>query len=708
MINPQDEYISLIVGSCEEDFKQSKVPIVSMDSYLGEYLKHCSSLKEIAYPYTINIPRSIDYMLKTRDFSPLKKIVIPEPIMYKGNPIWTRSSLKGVGLGFGFENSNKRELSDIYLGNVSDTSGPHFHLAGKSGGGKSVCLSNIIFNILFAYSPYEVNLHLIDAKISEAARYAQGNLLSHIKTIGATSDTGYVISITDYMTKKAEKLNQLFAMVGVNNLADFRKETGLTMARDVLIVDEYQLQYQKATSKEGNQLTNNYDQLCTAGRSSGTHLGLTTQSFLPDLKKKLFKNIEVRASLTCEPSTSEATLGNSCASDCKNVGEIYVNMQGDQSIESTRMFKVPFQDKQDFDEEKEFLAQACKKYNMDIDLNYFDENLVLSEEVLIEMIDKYGKDRRLVMGNPAFLKSKDIDSFYFNHSFEDMENILYFSPKTSDVREFVSTMSLNYKSLPVNRNLVYYLIADKASVRDIELPDNAVVKSIRKTDNSSFIYLMGSIYRKIAMLEADEEIFNGYNKIDVGIRNFMNEYYKDRPSMVSELNVKRVSLYVNKLNTPAYTKLCNIDEKNSKVIHHALLCLEDLLSYSSNFITTKVTKSNLPVTYINIVGFDKIDGLTRGNTFQFSEKFKSFCFDAPVGNVCIVCYATNVMGLTEYNKIFRFIVSSNSKNQETKLGLELPNDMPSNLAYCCNPNTGDMYRFKRLHLEGNDDDIDVL
>lgn len=708
MISPGDDYITLVVDSVAKELDGSNVKIITMDSYLENYLAHCSSLKEITFPYIINVPRDIDYMLKTGDFSPERQIVIEKPIMYGKVPIWTRSSLKGVGLGFGYENCNKRELSDIFIGNVSSKSGPHSHIAGKSGGGKSVALANIIYNMLFAYSPYEVNIHLIDAKIAEAARYGNGSLISHIKTIGATSDIGYMISITEYMTKKAEKLNQLFGKLGVNNLEDFRKETGLTMPRDIIIVDEYQLQYQKATSSEANQLTTNYDKLCTAGRSSGTHLMLCTQSFLPELKSALFKNIEVRAALTCEPKTSEGVLGNFTASDCKNIGEIYVNLASDQSIESTRMFRVPFQSKEDFDKHKDFLANACDQYQMDKTLNAFNETVVMDKKDLDHLVDKYSKHKRLVFGEPASLKSKEIDVFYINQTFNDLESMLFFSPKSTDIKEFINTMIVNYSYLPVSNNEIVFLNADRALSSDLELPSHVISRPCRKNDNAMFTYYKGAVYRKAAMIEADEEIFNGYNSIDAGVQKFMSEHFKSRPSMLTELNIKRASLYVQKLKTLNYLKIYGLSNNSlkldSELYSHAILTLEDLIAYSNDFMTVKVTQHNLPVTYVNIVGIDKIDGLTRGGGYGASDMFKSLLLDSGLGNVCFVCYCTNITGVSEFSKSFRWVVTSNSKNQESKLGLELPKEMQPLLGYLGDPSTGFMTRFKRLNLDLDEDD----
>lgn len=707
MIYLGDDHIRTVIGSVKSSLDSRKVPTVFMDDYLDNYLDYCSSLKEVTYPYTINIPKPIDYMLQTGDFTPAETITIKEPLLYNGKPIWTRSSLKGVGLGFGYENSNKKELSNVFLGNVSLTSGPHFHLAGKSGGGKSVALANLIFNILFAYSPFEVNLHLVDAKISEAARYAQdfNELVPHIKTIGATEDTGYVISILDMIAERASKLNQLFGKAGVNNIKDFREMTGLTMPRDLLIVDEYQFQYQKATQKEATQLTNKYDQFCTAGRSSGTHLTLCTQSYLPELKKALFKNIELRACLTCEQSTSEGTLGNRVASDCKFIGEVFFNTAADQSVEATRMFKVPFQDESAFKRHRKFLSEIGKPYGIKAELNFFDESVLLTEETLVDLISSYKKNRRFVLGTPAFLKNKENDVYYQDLTFDDMENILLFSPMFTDVVEMLRTMTMNFNVMDRTKNKFWFLVTDKALGRFLVAPEGSRVFPAKRGNDPIMTYCFGMVYRKQAMLEADQEIFDGTNYIDANIKARFEEHCmkSNRPNLITDLNIKRMSLYFKKLcDSTNYMKLYG-NPKREDMFNHAMLTLEDLLAYSIDFMSSKVSPSNLPVDYINLVGLDKIGGICRGNTMATGSVFSEVLMDASEGNVCFLCYAANITGINQYKGNFKFMFTCNAKNQEMKLGIELPASVSEKLIYAVNPSTSDMYRFKKLKLEGLDD-----
>ena len=86
---------------------------------------------------------------------------------------------------------------------------------------------------------------------------------------------------------------------------------------------------------------------------------------------------------------------------------------------------------------------------------------------------------------------------------------------------------------------------------------------------------------------------------------------------------------------------------------------------------------------------------------SFGTQFGEALMDASEGNVCVLCYATNITGVNSYKGNFKFMFTSNAKNQEMKLGIELPKEIIPKLVYASNPSTGEMFRFKRLSSSGN-------
>ena len=701
MLTFSKKSVNDLVDACVTEIKSKKVTAIKMDDYLNNMLGESSGRNEITYPYTINIPNSVDYMLRTGDLSPAQTITLEEPYLYKGSPIWTKSSTKGLDLGFGYKNGDKRYLSEYFLGDNSDFSGPHMVIGGTSGGGKSVCVNNLLFNIMMGYSPYEVNLYMIDAKIAEFRKYAANGICPHIKAIGATSDTSYVISLLQELNILMIKLNKLFGSVGVSNLKDFRKVTGLTLPRVLVIVDEYQLQYELATTKEGDLLTSQYNQFCTAGRSAGIHLVLCSQSFLAELKSKLFHNMRLRACLTCDIKTSEGILGNPVASKGVPIGQLHINIAADQSVEKTEMFKVPYQNDEDFTNQNKFLVDIAKdmseKYGCEFNPNFYDEDSILDIEGMQSLVNTYTKRDRLVLGTPSFVKSTEIDVHYLDQSFDDLENIAVYSPQALDVREVIHIMNENFKKFsPVNTRCVY-LVADKVMMKDVEVPNYALKFNVDKTSNGYFVSFLTTLFRKNVIIDADEIIFSGDKSSDADVISFMHERFgKDSP-MCNLLNYARMTKYVSLLNDPIYTKINGTLTKD-KLLLHAKETLETLLSFSQDFLNKKCDIDNIPTHYFSIVGYDKMRGLFRDPNYQMAELFKNLLYDSCKSRCCIICYSTNVAAFSSIKDTFGRVVVSNAGDVGAKLGVELPKSLAPSLCMIINPSSGHSARFKRLSM----------
>lgn len=705
MINITKAHLNSTINFSVSEIDSKKINVIKMNDYLGNLLKNSVGGNDISYPYTINVPRDIDYMLKTGDTSPAQTIVLEQPYLFEGNPVWTKSSSKGISLGFGYKNGDKRYLSEYYLGDNSDTSGPHMVLGGTSGGGKSVCINNLLFNIMMGYSPFEVNLYMIDAKIAEFRRYAGDDVCPHIKVVGATSDTSYVISLLQELNNLMLKLNKLFGSVGVNNITDFRKVTGLTMPRIIVIVDEYQLQYELATQKEGDLLTSQYNKFCTAGRSAGIHLVLCSQSFLSELKSKLFHNIRLRACLTCDDKTSEGILGNTVASKGVPIGQLHLNIASDQTIEKTEMFKVPYQNDEDFKLHNSFLAGLAKditdKFNYQFNLNFYDEDRILTKDDFSSLIDKYNEKDRLILGLPSFVKSKEIDVHYHQQTFDDLENIAIYSPMLSNVKDMLNIMNENFKKMsPVSTRCIY-LVADKSMMKDLEIPNYASAFNVSKTTDGIFTSFLATILKKNAMIDADELIFSGDRAFDADVVAFMHERYGKESSICSQLNYSRMTHYFRILSDDVYSKL-NGGLTKRQLLIHCSDTLDTLLSFSQDFLNKKCDCSNIPTHYFNILGYDKLRGLYRDQKYATADLFKNIMYDAYKSKCCIIIYSTVVGSLSSIKDAFGQIMVSNAGDVGAKLGIDLPKSLAPSLCLMVNPSSGSSFRFLRLNTSEDD------
>jgi S-DNA-T family DNA segregation ATPase FtsK/SpoIIIE len=94
---------------------------------------------------------------------------------------------------------------------------PHLLIAGSTGSGKSVCINAIIASLLYRFSPDQLRFVMIDPKVVELQHY---NALPHL-VVPVVTDPKKVILALRWVVNEMEKRYQIFARVGVRNIASF-------------------------------------------------------------------------------------------------------------------------------------------------------------------------------------------------------------------------------------------------------------------------------------------------------------------------------------------------------------------------------------------------------------------------------------------------------------------------------------------------------
>ena len=94
---------------------------------------------------------------------------------------------------------------------------PHLLIAGSTGSGKSVCINAIIASLLYKFSPDQLRFVMIDPKVVELQHY---NSLPHL-VVPVVTDPKKVILALRWVVNEMEKRYQIFARVGVRNIASF-------------------------------------------------------------------------------------------------------------------------------------------------------------------------------------------------------------------------------------------------------------------------------------------------------------------------------------------------------------------------------------------------------------------------------------------------------------------------------------------------------
>lgn len=115
-----------------------------------------------------------------------------------------------IPIALGKEVSGRPLIADL-------TKMPHLLIAGSTGSGKTVCINTIITSLVYRHSPEDLRFVMVDPKIVEMQMY---NALPHM-LIPVVTDPKKVPGALKYLLNEMERRYQMFASVGVRNIAGF-------------------------------------------------------------------------------------------------------------------------------------------------------------------------------------------------------------------------------------------------------------------------------------------------------------------------------------------------------------------------------------------------------------------------------------------------------------------------------------------------------
>jgi S-DNA-T family DNA segregation ATPase FtsK/SpoIIIE len=123
--------------------------------------------------------------------------------------VWTDSKAE-IPIVLGKDVSGKPLVTDL-------TRMPHLLIAGSTGSGKTVCINAIICSLLYHSSPEDLRFIMVDPKIVEMKVF---NDLPHM-LIPVVTDPKRVPNALKWLISEMERRYQIFAKVGVRNIAGF-------------------------------------------------------------------------------------------------------------------------------------------------------------------------------------------------------------------------------------------------------------------------------------------------------------------------------------------------------------------------------------------------------------------------------------------------------------------------------------------------------
>ncbi len=175
---------------------------------------------------------------------------------------------------------------------------PHLLIAGATGSGKSVLMHELILSVLMHNRPDEVELYLIDPKITEFQPYGR---LAYCHTVDDTAQAADLLrNLCDEMDARYAK----FAQAGVVDLNAYnQKNPNNKMPRKVVFVDELA---DMMTSTWKKTVETYIARLSAKARACGIHLVIATQ--YPTVK---VITGQIKANITARIALNVATRTNS-------------------------------------------------------------------------------------------------------------------------------------------------------------------------------------------------------------------------------------------------------------------------------------------------------------------------------------------------------------------------------------------------------------
>jgi hypothetical protein len=260
---------------------------------------------------------------------------------------WTNDSTDALQVVFGRAGRGVLELSL----RTENPPHPNMLVGGMVGTGKSNLLLDIIYGLAVRYSPAEFELHLLDFKNGlEFARFAPDahgqKWLPHVRTLGLESDRAFGIAVLTWFIEELERRSDLFKAAGESGIVGYRRSTGRSIPRLLLIIDEFHELF-AGTDEEAEAAVDALERLAKQGRVYGVHLLLASQttsglSALAVRGDAIFAQFPLRLSLKNTVAESEAILsrGNKAAAELTYRGEVVLNTNAGHSPETSNLVGV--------------------------------------------------------------------------------------------------------------------------------------------------------------------------------------------------------------------------------------------------------------------------------------------------------------------------------------------------------------------------------
>ncbi|MDZ4656168.1 MAG: FtsK/SpoIIIE domain-containing protein [Bythopirellula sp.] len=251
--------------------------------------------------------------------------------------MWSENSATELVVPIGRAGAN--ELQSLRLGKGT---AQHALISGKTGSGKSTLLHALVTNLALRYSPREVEFYLVDFKKGVEFKTYATHQLPHARVIAIESEREFGVSVLERLDAELRQRGERFRALGVQDLASYRRESGETLPRILLVIDEFQELF-VSDDKLAQDAALLLDRLVRQGRAFGVHvlLGSQTLAGAYSLARSTLGQMAVRIALECSEADAHLILSddNPAARLLSRPGEAIYNDQNGM-VEGNHLFQV--------------------------------------------------------------------------------------------------------------------------------------------------------------------------------------------------------------------------------------------------------------------------------------------------------------------------------------------------------------------------------
>jgi energy-coupling factor transporter ATP-binding protein EcfA2 len=228
------------------------------------------------------------------------RVQVPFEMIAPQGSLWTADASEEIRLPLG--RAGAKKLQHFALGRGTTQ---HALIAGRTGSGKSTLLHVLITNLALWYSPDEVEMYLVDFKKGVEFKTYATHALPHARVVAVESEREFGLSVLKKLDSELTRRGTLFRESGAQDLAGYRRASGKTLPRILLIVDEFQ-EFFVEDDKIAQESSLLMDRLVRQGRAFGMHVVLGSQTLggAYSIARATIGQMAVRIALQCSESDS--------------------------------------------------------------------------------------------------------------------------------------------------------------------------------------------------------------------------------------------------------------------------------------------------------------------------------------------------------------------------------------------------------------------